>query len=322
MSLKLANLSKRYKDTWALRDISLEVMPGEIFGIFGPTGSGKTTLLEVLLGDSAPNGGAIFFNDADVTKLSRDARNFRTPSPIESSTWKRLFTNGSSVPTGERNANVLDDAIDGADNLLIIDDGFCGIDASQRRTSIEKLRQAVIERGLAVVVASRDFDLILELCDRAAVIANGEIKQIGVPQAIYEKPESRTVAELTGRNNLFAARRLTSSKAETPEFLTIAGRHRLFAQRIERGALGALNQNVTLAIRPEHISIAFGASFPEDNLLRAIVTSVRFLGATTLIELDAGGLTLSAVVLRLVGLNVGEECMVGLPPERILIFRD
>jgi ABC-type Fe3+/spermidine/putrescine transport system ATPase subunit len=153
-------------------------------------------------------------------------------------------------------------------------------------------------------------------------MVNGEIKQKGAPQDIYEKPESRVVASITGRNNLFAARRLTSSKAEIPEFHTIDGGHRLFAQRIERGALGALNQNITLAIRPEQISLSFGASFPEDNLLKATVKRVRFLGPTTLIELDAGGLKLEALVLRLVGLNVGDECMVGLPPDRIQIFRD
>src|SRR4030095_7170001 len=102
-----------------------------------------------------------------------------------------------------------------------------------------------------------------------------------------EQPSSRVVAEITGRNNLFAARRLTSSKAEIPEFHTIDGGHRLFAQHIERGSLGALNQNVTLGIRPEQVSISFGASFPADNLLKAQVTGVKFLGATTLVDLDA-----------------------------------
>ncbi len=322
MSLKLFNLSKRHKDKWILRDISFDVSEGEIFGLFGPSGSGKTTLLDVMLGVSQANGGTIFFDDADVTKQGQDVRHFRTPAPTDGSIWKRLLANGRSAPRGELNANALTDAIDSAENVLIIDDGFCGIDASQRQTITEKLRHAAGERNLSVVFASSNFDHVLELCDRAAVIANGEIKQIGVPQEIYEKPESRAVAELTGRNNLFAARRLTSSKAEIPEFQTIDGGQRLFAQRIQRGALGALNQNVTLAIRPEHISISFGASFPEDNLLKAIVTQFRFLGATTLIELDAGGLTLQAVVPRLVGLNVGDECMVGLPPDRILIFRD
>ncbi len=196
------------------------------------------------------------------------------------------------------------------------------MDASECEALAEKIRNVARNREVSVLFASNDFEQILLACDRAAVIVRGEIKQTGAPSEIYERPESRVVAAVTGRHNLFEARRLTSSKAEIPEFHTIDGGHRLFAQRIERGALGALNQNVTLAIRPEQISISFGASFPEDNLLKATVRRIQSLGPTTLIELDAGGLRLDALVLRVVGLNVGDECMVGLPPDRIQIFRD
>ncbi|HQX57370.1 MAG TPA: TOBE domain-containing protein, partial [Pyrinomonadaceae bacterium] len=100
------------------------------------------------------------------------------------------------------------------------------------------------------------------------------------------------------------------------------GEHRIFAQPTEKRRIGAINQTVTLAIRPEHISITFGASFPEDNLLKAVVTGIRFLGDTTLIDLDANGLRLSARVFRVVGLNIGEECMIGMPPHRILVLKD
>jgi ABC-type Fe3+/spermidine/putrescine transport system ATPase subunit len=82
-----------------------------------------------------------------------------------------------------------------------------------------------------------------------------------------------------------------------------------------------LNQNINLMIRPEQISISFGASFPEDNLLKATVSAVTPMGATTRVELDCDGLRLEALVLRLVGLNIGEECMVGLPPDRIIVLR-
>jgi ABC-type Fe3+/spermidine/putrescine transport system ATPase subunit len=213
-------------------------------------------------------------------------------------------------------------AIESATNVLLLDDPFCAMDARESQNIIEKVRIAATERGVTVIFASNNFEQILLGCDTCAVMVNGEIKQIGAPQEIYERPESRAVAAITGRNNLFAARRLTSSKAEIPEFQTLEGGHRLFAQRVERGALGALNQNVTLAIRPEQISLSFGASFPEDNLLKATVKRIQFLGPTTVIELDAGGLSLQALVFRLVGLNIGDECMVGLPPDRIQIFRD
>ena len=139
---------------------------------------------------------------------------------------------------------------------------------------------------------------------------------------IYEIPETVDAAKLSGDNNLFEARRLSSSDADLPEFQTIVGNHRIFAHRADKSRLAAINKNVTLAIRPEQIVMSMGASFPEDNLLRAVVTAVKFRGATSLIEFDAAGLKLETRVFKVVGLNIGDECMLGLPPHRILIFKD
>ena len=322
MSLKVVNLSKRYNDKWALRGVSIDAAEGEVFGIFGPSGSGKSTLLNSIQGVTSLNGGSIFFRDKDVTKTDPEERNFTTVQNARRSIWHRLSKTKSFTSRGEREAQNVLHAIESAERAILLDDPLCTMDARRAGDFLENIRSVAREKNLPVIFTSVNFEHILLACDRTAVLVNGEVKQVGVPHDIYEKPESRIVAEVTGRNNLFTARRLTSSKAETPEFQTIDGSHRLFAQRIDRGALGALNQNVTLAIRPEQVSISFGASFPEDNLLKATVTRIQFLGATTLITLDAGGLKLHALVLRVVGLSIGDECMVGLPPDRIQIFRD
>ena len=316
MSLKVDNLSKRFKDTWALRDIAFEAMPGEVFGVFGPSGSGKTTLLDAVAGEFPTNGGAVFVNGREITKPNGKDRDV-TRVAVEGETfWSRLF----GIDHAPRH-RALDAALESATSVLLLDEPVADSDQHQRADFIGKVRSAAQQRNLVVLIASSDYEFMLEACDRVAVLTRGEVRQVGRPQDVYERPNSRVVADVTGRNNLFAARRLTSSKADVPEFHTIDGGHRLFAQKIERAALGSLNQNVTLGIRPEHISISFGASFPADNLLKATVTGIRFLGPTTLIELDADGLRLQSLVLRVVGLNVGDECMVGLPPDRILIFR-
>ena len=196
------------------------------------------------------------------------------------------------------------------------------MDKQKREFYFAELRQRTRDKNLTVVFTTNDFDEIFALCDKVAVLAKGEIQQFDVPREVYEKPVNAEVARITGRNNLITARRLSSSKKETPEFLTLDGDHRVFADRPEKSALGAITQNVCLAIRPEHISISFGASFPEDNLLKATITEIIFQGSTTLVKLDANGLMLIALVLRLVGLNIGDECMVGLPPDRILVLKD
>ncbi|HVF31095.1 MAG TPA: ATP-binding cassette domain-containing protein [Pyrinomonadaceae bacterium] len=312
MSLKVVNLSKRFKDRWVLRDVSFEVRPGEVFGITGASGAGKSTILRSIAGDLSTSGGEIVGVASNVTNYSS--------RPNDVSFWQKLFGSAPN-PDSTQSLRWLISSIENSQGLLLLDDPFRYLDAESRHEAIRAIRRAR-DRGIAVVFASSNFEDILVACDRAAVLAGNQIVQTATPQDLYENPESRVVAAASGRCNLFEARRLSSSKADIPEFHTIDGGHRLFAKATQRGALGAINQNVTLGIRPEHVSIAFGASFPEDNLLRATITAVQFLGPTTLIDMDAGGLNLQALVLRLVGLNVGDECVLGLPIDKIHIFRD
>lgn len=320
MSLKINGLSKRFDNRWILRDVSLEIEKGQISGIVGPSGSGKSTLLRILAGKLSPNGGSIHLGGSE----SRNVPTGKDISFLSTTVNKPLIASFLSVakeePAGEQQRRRFEAVIENSGSLLLLDNPFRLMDQESRDASFALLRSAVREKGLTVLFATNDFQEALLLCDSGAILLGGEIRQSGTPQEIYQSPKSQAVARFTVRNNVFEARRLTSSKAEIQEFQTISGGHRLFAGRAELAALGPLNQNVGLAIRPEHISISFGASFPEDNLLKGLVTEVRFLGPTTSISLDADGLSIDATVLRLVGLDVGDECMVGLPLDRIHIL--
>lgn len=324
MSLKVENLSKRYEHNWVLKDVSFEADDGEILGIFGVTGAGKSTLIRILSGTENCSAGTIFHNSNDITLLSCDDRNFHFPKVTNESFWKNLFkTEKKSVlPDGEGQVLALNEALENAESVLLLDDSFCYMDRLLRYENYRKLKDKAREKKLSVIIATNDFDEAMVLCDRIVVLDQGEVLQIGTPAEVYLNPANSRAAFVSGRNNLFEARRLTSNKTETPEFQTIAGEHRLFTSRTDKSRFAPLNQNNILTIRPEHISISFGASFPEDNLLKAKIIDVRFQGATTLVVLDAGGLMLEALVLRLVGLNIGEECVVGLPPDRILVFKN
>ncbi|HQU85584.1 MAG TPA: ABC transporter ATP-binding protein [Pyrinomonadaceae bacterium] len=324
MSLAISNLSKRYDDHWVLRDVSFEAKKGEIFGIFGSTAAGKSTLIRLISGSEKCSSGIISHDSKDVTAISCDERSFHFPKLTNSSFWKTLFSTdkSSQIADGEGQVLALDEALERADSVLLLDDSFCYMDKLLRLENYEKLRRKVKEKNLIVIIASNDFEEVMLLCDRIGVLAEGTMKQIGTPREIYQNPNSFAMARICGRNNLIEARRLTSTKIENPEFQTLIGEHRVTTGKTEKNKLGAINQNVFLSIRPEHISISFGASFPEDNLLKAEIRDIRFQGATTLIVLDSNGLLLEALVLRLVGLKIGDQCMVGLPPDRILVLKD
>ncbi len=324
MSLIINNLSKKYDSNWVIKDVSLEVEPGEILGLFGVVAEGKTTVIRMLAGMEPMNSGAIFHNSNDLTALGCEERGFHYPKLTNDAFWKSMFKTGKESPLadGEGQVLALEYALENASKVLLLDNQFCFMDRITREKNCGKLRKVVKEKNLAVVFATNNYDEIFSICDRVSVLHNGEIVQTGTPREVFEFPKTAAVAKVTGRNNLIEAHRLTSSKNETPEFQTVIGEHRLFTDRQAKELPGTVNENVTLAIRPEYISISFGASFPEDNLLKAEITGISFLGATTLIKLNAGGLPLEALVLRLVGLKVGDECVVGLPPDRISVLKD
>lgn len=324
MTLKITSLAKRYDNNWVLRDISLEIKRGEILGLYSLSGEGKSTLMRLIAGIDQATGGTVHFDSIDMSQKTCEERGFLFPNITNDSFWKTIFKTNKKSPLadGIGQALAIDDALKQAETVLLLDNQFCYMDRLTRDLKIEALRRSVKEKNLAVIFSTNDFEEIFLICDRVAVINKGSVVQIGTPREVYEQPVSAVVAEITGRNNLIAARRLTSSKSETPEYQTIDGEHRLFTVKTERSSLGAINQTVRLAIRPEHISISFGASFPADNLLKAEITEIVYQGATTLIRLNANGLRLEALVLRLVGLNIGDECVVGLPPDRILVLKD
>lgn len=315
MPLRVENLSKRFGDLWALRDVSLEAVEGEVFGIFGATAAGKTTLLNCVAGHANPSTGKVSLNSLSLKK--NDVHFAEAWKPLSSGLFGRRHANASD---GQERIDHFRGNLAGAGHVTLFDEPFLAIDPSIRGELQNELRNIAVEDRI-VFFSSSDFEQIAAVCNRVAVIDAGEVQQIGTPREVYENPSSVAVAAAVGVNNLILARRLTSSTAEMPEFITLDGEHRLFAHPAGIAKLGAINSNVTLAVHPEQLSISFGASFPEDNLIKAVVTDIRFLGPTTMVQLNAAGLKLEARVFRVVGLNIGDECMIAIPPDRIQVLK-
>ena len=311
MTLHISNLSKRYGNNWVLRDIHLDVEPGSVLAILGAARSGKSTLLKILAGRERAN---------SSNSLQLEGRTVVYPEFNDSTT--NFWPFGKTSNRARLSRESFSKAIGASTDVLLIDDPLQAMDHLSREELLREVRTAVVDRQLTVVYATSDFETAALVSDRIAVIDAGYVQQVGTVEELYESPLSIPVARLTGRCNIFSARRLTSTKFEIPEFQTIDGDHRLFTERADIAKLGAINKNASLAIRPENISMSFGASFPEDNLIKGVVTGTKYLGPLTLVELDASGLKLTAQVLRLVGLGIGQECMLGLPPDRIKVLKD
>lgn len=323
MPLVIDKISKRFGNIWALRDLSFAVEDGSVIGVFGPSGSGKSALLKTIAGAVKPNGGTISLNGRDITNIKARDRGVTLRLGHSEPAFRRLFGGFSSGNSnGEKQFEGFEAELKKAGKVVLLDEPFCDMDPSQREICFSAIRKAARSRDRIVIFASSDFSQITNLTDEVASLSGGVIIQTGTPQEIYDEPASIAAARLTGDCNLITARRVSSTDADLPEFRTIDGGHKLFAQSVAKGRLGAINQNVTLAIRPEQVSMSMGASFPEDNLLKCRVTKIQFCGPTSIIESEAAGLKIETRVFKIVGLNIGDECMLGLPPHRILILKN
>ncbi len=319
MSLKIDKLSFRYGNTWVLRDLDLDIKPGMIFGICGSTASGKSTLLNLLAGKLKPSSGSVNLSSENVTTNGPESPKVKV---ICLGMDKGLLGSfrSSRVSTGEEQISLIKSGLSGDHNILILDDPFGSVD---RQHVFELLREIRIWARTAsryVIFASSNFETLALAADQMAILEKGSITQSGTPLDVYDNPATSGAAILTGMTNLIAARRLSSTNAEIPEFQTLKGSHRLRIRSTKKERLGPINKDRMLSIRPEQITMSMGASFPEDNLLRAVVTDITFTGFSSLIGFDASGLRLEMRVSRVVGLNVGDECMLGLPPDRLLVL--
>ena len=323
MPLVIDKISKRFGNIWALRDLSFTVEDGSVIGLFGPSGSGKSALLKTIAGSVKPNGGAILLDGQDITNIKAKERGITLRSGHNEKGFRQLFGGfATSNSNGEKQFDEFETALKKTGKVVLLDEPFCEMDPSQREICFAAIRKAARSRDRIVIFASSDFGQITNLTDEVAFLSGGVIIQTGTPQEIYDEPASLAAARLTGDCNLITARRVSSTDADLPEFRTIDGGHKLFTQSIAKGRLGAINQNVTLAIRPEQVSMSMRTSFPEDNLLKGEITKIHFHGPTSIIEFDAAGLKIETKAFKVVCVDVGDQYMLGLPPHRILILKD
>jgi ABC-2 type transport system ATP-binding protein len=216
--IDVRNLVKRYGSNLAVEDVSLEVHPGEIFGIAGPNGAGKTTTVECIQGLRQADGGTIRVLGLDP---ARDARMLRqrvgaqlqqSALPDRIKVWEALDLFASFVP-GESNWGLLIDqwglrgkektafadlsggqqqrlfialALINNPEIVFLDELTQGLDPAARRVAWRLIR-AVRDQGTTIVLVTHFMDEAEELCDRLAIIDRGRVIALDTPQALINE---------------------------------------------------------------------------------------------------------------------------------------
>ena len=345
-SLEIKRIAKTFGAQSVLPGISLEVPDKEFVVILGPSGCGKSTLLRIVAGLEIASAGSVSFGGAPVDHLSPGQRNvamvfqnyalyphlsvaanigFGLRRATLSRKEKRaavqeiarlleieslLDRRPSELSGGQRQRVAMGRAIIRKPAVFLFDEPLSNLDARLRLQMRAEIRALHRKLPTTTLYVTHDQVEAMTMADRVVVMREGRIEQIGTPDEIYCAPQSIFVAQFIGMPamNIVSARLDRSNSA-----LTIAGER--FAMPEFWPDEKALDGEVTLGLRPEHLSLSrTGAG------LRANVDQIEPMGSETLVYLYHHGTRLCARTPPETRLASGSEVRLGLNLNRAVLF--
>ncbi len=350
--LQIENVHKVFGKFVALKDIFLDVYPGEFVCLLGPSGCGKTTLLRIIAGLEQQTQGRVIQGGKDVSLLPPSKRDFgivfqsyalfpnltanenvayglhnqKMPkAQIDSRVGELLAMVGlegmghkypSQLSGGQQQRVALARALALSPGLLLLDEPLSALDAQVRvklRTEIANLQRQL---GITTVMVTHDQAEALAMADRIVVMDKGYIAQVGTPHSIYNSPNSSFVANFIGVMNCLDGI-VEAKDAVRCGNITLQTPN----NTIEEG------QAVTIAIRPEDIRVVEEVSAAQLNRAEAEVVSTEFLGSGYRLELSVSGnarqpisLDISSNRARAMDIETLKSLAIELPPEMIRVF--
>ena len=338
MSLEVAQLSRRFGDAQALRDVSLAVRGGEFVALLGPSGSGKTTLLRVLAGLDFADAGTVRIDGRDMSAVPARERGigfvfqnyalFRHMSVFENIAFGlRVRPRAQRPPRaeiarrveallgrmgiaelarrlpeqisgGQRQRVALARALAIEPRLLLLDEPFGALDAEVRKGLRRWLRALHAELGLTSLFVTHDQEEAMELADRVAVMQAGAVVQFDTPAAILDRPASAFVAGFLGHAARLPARLSAGALHFDPLPLPPLPRAALRATPEAEGPAVAFVRSHEWRIRP--------AAAGEGN---ATLLHARRSGGREQLEIDLAGQVIEAEAAPGL-LHPGQPCVV------------
>jgi iron(III) transport system ATP-binding protein len=350
--LRIVELTKLFGSFAALRNVSLEVHPGEFVCFLGPSGCGKTTLLRAIAGLDIQTSGRVLQAGRDISALPPDARDFgivfqsyalfpnlkvkrnvayglenrRLPrAEIEHKVGKLLALVGladqgdkypAQLSGGQQQRVALARALATSPGLLLLDEPLSALDAKVRMHLRHEVRALQRRVGVTTIMVTHDQEEALTMADRIVVMNHGVIEQVGTPVEIYREPHTAFVADFVGSMNFLPGR------------LMAPGRVRVRQLELCCSANGlAPDSPVTVAIRPEDILVQEGAARERENAFEAEITQIDFLGSYVRARLAASIIgdeplhaDFSINLVRRMALAEGRRLPVTLPRERLRVY--
>ena len=314
--LELDGIAKHFGGEAVVSDLSLTVHDGEILTLLGPSGCGKTTTLRLIAGLEKPTAGHIHLEDVDVAgngqfvppedrgvgvvfqefalfphltarenvafglqEWDTEERDARVEELLE---LVGLETHGDHLPDelsgGQQQRIALARSLAPEPEMLLLDEPFSNLDVDLRVEMREEVRRIIKETGVTAISVTHDQEEALSISDRVAVMNEGNIEQIDVPERVFQEPKSRFVAGFLGHANFL--------KGEVHGDHVDTSLGRVLRDDVNGLAHQYDGSEIDLLVRPDDVT-AYPAADTEAN---GRVVYRRYLGPTVLyrVELDTG----------------------------------
>ena len=293
-----------------LKDVNLEIEPGEYFVVLGPTGAGKSVLLETIAGLYQPKKGLIKINGRDVTRAEPRKRDISIVYQdymlfphltVRENIEFGLKENGASdlneivefldvrqilhrkpdtLSGGESQRVALARALVTKPGILLLDEPLSALDCNTREQIMCELRQINEKMGITIIHITHERSEAIALGDRVAVMNEGRILQVGIPEEVFRKPNSEFVANFVGVENLFRGESVIDQDT---------GVANIKVNRIKIISTSCKSGNVFIAIRPEDILLSIDRiEASARNSYQGNITEVKDMGSTIKIVVDVG----------------------------------
>jgi len=320
--LEIRNITRRFGDFEAVRDVSFAVKTGEFFTLLGPSGCGKTTILRMIAGFDLPDAGQILLDGRDLVNTPAEKRPIHTV--FQSYALFPHLTVGQNVAFPLRMAGVGDTELkrrvgetleqvhlsELADHyphelsggqkqrvalarglvnkprLLLLDEPLGALDLKLREEMQLELIKLQRDVGVTFVFVTHAQPEALALSHRIAVMNQGRIEQLDEPSKIYGFPRNRFVADFIGNCNLLEAR--VAERRDGLLCLEAAELGEILSPASEGSKTGDTG---VLALRPEQVSIGSAdAEPPGENNFPGVVRDFLYVGDVTTyqVALDNG----------------------------------
>lgn len=301
----LKGVSRSFGATRAVRDLSFAVEAGEFFSLLGPSGCGKTTALRLIAGLERPDSGKVLVGDEVVAGEGRWLGPERRGVGVVFQDYALFphLTVGRNVAFGlkgwsrhdarARVAELL--ALTGLEGLekryphelsggqsqrvalarsmapapgvMLLDEPFSNLDADLREELRIETRRILKEQGATAILVTHEQEEAFSLSDHVGVLEHGCLQQVGRPSDIYRRPATRFVADFLGKGDFLPG------VVENRSVTTAIGVFPLDDAKWRAGS------KVELMLRPGDVD------FAPDPDGAAVITEVRFLGASAMYEL-------------------------------------